>query len=56
MSAWLEGRVVRVVWASPQSGYAVVSIEQAESHVTAVGNLGPMADDPDGIVGSVRCV
>ena len=52
MSAWLEGRVVRVVWASPQSGYAVVSIEQAESHVTAVGNLGPMADDPEGIVGS----
>ncbi|TNE88321.1 MAG: ATP-dependent RecD-like DNA helicase [Deltaproteobacteria bacterium] len=49
---WLEGRVARVVWASPESGYAVVRIFDGEHEVTAVGTLGPLADDPDGLVDS----
>ncbi|MCO4743665.1 MAG: ATP-dependent RecD-like DNA helicase [Proteobacteria bacterium] len=52
MSAWLEGRVRRVVWASPESGYAVVRVHDGEDEVTAVGTLGPLADDPDGLIDS----
>jgi exodeoxyribonuclease V alpha subunit len=51
-AGWLEGRVRRVVWASPESGYAVVRLDDGEQEVTAVGTLGPLADDPDGLIDS----
>ncbi len=47
MADWLEGRVTRVVWASEETGYAVVRLSMGEDqpHVTAVGPLAVLADD-----------
>ena len=40
MSEWLEGTLNRIIWAAPDSDYAVVSIENALGLHTAVGQLG----------------
>ena len=45
MMEWVEGHVRRVVWSSPDSGYAVVQLETPTQIVTAVGNLSILADE-----------
>ena len=49
---WLEGRVRRVVWASPESGYAILRLFDGSEEHTAVGTLGPLVDDLDGLIDS----
>ena len=40
MSEWIEGTIARVVWAAPDSDYAVISLDLASGPVTVVGQLG----------------
>lgn len=49
---WLEGRLERVVWASDDGGYAVVKVRTEGGTVTAVGDIGLLADEaePDDFV------
>lgn len=44
MADWVEGRLARVIWASAQNGYAVVALEAGLEAVTAVGELGLLAE------------
>lgn len=44
---WLEGRLERVVWASDDGGYAVVRVKTEAGTVTAVGELGLLADEAE---------
>jgi len=45
LSEWIEGRIDRVLWASQDSGYAVVRLDTDRGPVTAVGDLLPALDD-----------
>ena len=42
MSDWIEGRVVRVVWASEDSDYAIVRLRTETTEETVVGPLGAL--------------
>ena len=45
MSDWLEGRIDRVLWASADTGWAVLRVVDAEGQgVVAVGPLAPLAE------------
>ena len=46
-SEWLEGHLTRVVWASAESGWAVVRINTGTEVVTAVGPLAGIGGDAD---------
>ena len=45
MSEWIEGTVARVIWAAPDSDYAVVSLDTEDGIITAVGQLGLVLGD-----------
>ena len=45
MSEWIEGTVARVIWAAPDSDYAVVSLDTEDGFITAVGQLGLVLGD-----------
>jgi exodeoxyribonuclease V alpha subunit len=46
---WLEGRLARVVWASRDTGYAVIVLTTATGDVTAVGPLAGWADGDEAV-------
>ncbi|MEZ4319176.1 MAG: ATP-dependent RecD-like DNA helicase [Myxococcota bacterium] len=48
MADWVEGRLQRVVWASAKNGYAVVGLEVEGAEITAVGELGLLAEQDEG--------
>lgn len=48
MADWVEGRLARVVWASANNGYAVVGLEVDGEELTAVGELGLLAEQEHG--------
>jgi exodeoxyribonuclease V alpha subunit len=46
--AWLEGQLARVVWASPDGGYAVLRVRTESGEVTVVGPLASLAELDEG--------
>lgn len=46
--AWLEGRLLRVLWLSEKSGYAVVRVATDDGEVMAVGALAALGTQPEG--------
>jgi len=49
VSHWVEGHLRRVLWASEQTGYAIVRVETVEEEVvTAVGTLGVLIEAGEG--------
>jgi exodeoxyribonuclease V alpha subunit len=43
-TTWIEGRITRVLWSSDNSAYAVVLLEVEGQPLTAVGDLGLLAE------------
>lgn len=48
MSAWVEGTVGRVVYAAPESGYAVIRLVSGDDEVTVVGSFADSIEDLEG--------
>jgi exodeoxyribonuclease V alpha subunit len=48
MADWVEGRLARVIWASERNGYAVVGLDVGGEELTAVGELGLLAEQDEG--------
>ncbi len=48
MADWVEGRLARVIWASERNGYAVVGLDVGGEELTAVGELGLLAEQEEG--------
>ena len=48
MPIWLEGHLSRVLWASEESGWAVILVNTGEDLITAVGTLAGAIGDGDG--------
>jgi len=51
---WLEGQLLRVLWASERTGYAVARIAGSEGEVVAVGTLASLADQDEGAFVSLQ--
>lgn len=49
MATWLEGTLSRVLWASEESGWAVVRVETKTELVTAVGTLAGAIEGGEGV-------
>ena len=47
MAEWVEGTVERVLWASQDSGYAIVMVRTGIETFTAVGDLASLSPDGD---------
>jgi exodeoxyribonuclease V alpha subunit len=48
VSAWVEGTVGRVVYAAPESGYAVIRLVSGEEEVTVVGSFADSIEELEG--------
>ncbi|MEQ1505648.1 MAG: helix-hairpin-helix domain-containing protein, partial [Myxococcota bacterium] len=46
--AWLEGRLMRVLWSSDRTGYGVIRVAATDGEAIAVGPLASLADQPEG--------
>ena len=43
--AWLEGRLMRVLWSSDRTGYGVIRVAATDGEAIAVGPLASLADE-----------
>lgn len=49
MAVWLEGTLSRVLWASEETGWAVIRVDVGDDVVTAVGTLAGAIQDGEGV-------